>query len=670
MQNLYKDLEKLLLANDAFKSEEGKILKNKVTESAISNDKSLVTQLLKNPKLKKHFFDDVEKGVLVFDREKFVRFINNKEFLPNSYTSFVNKIGLHSGEEYLHTSDKVSLVWPYKDCVLEGGQDKEDQKRSEIFYNETLAPDEIDRLFEKKALTDFKKYDEKGSTSLKSLSGDENLIIKGNNLLALHSLKKKYAGRVKLIYIDPPYNTGSDGFGYNDKFNHSSWLTFMKNRLTVAKELLSKDGAIFVQVDHHEIGYLTVLMDEIFEPHNKVQIISVKTASPAGFKTVNPGPIDVTEYILFYTKDRNSYQFKRGYASSKYDKNYNLYIENPEDKPEKWKLTSLVDIVYRKNDIAVGKTPQASNKNAKAKWGDYWKVIRDQMVAEIALQDANRVVSVRDPHKPTEKLKSALLQSKKLGEKVLVFSNNNSDEELENQKEAYLYKGGVLAFYSNKIQTVDGRSTPTVLLTDLWNDLSWDGIAKEGGVKLKNGKKPEKLLKRIIELSTDKGDLVLDYHLGSGTTAAVAHKLGRKYIGIEQLDYGDNDSVKRLENVIAGDASGISKIVDWKGGGSFVYAELMELNQAFINDIEKADTSSKLEKIYKKMQSEAFFRYEVDIKKFDVKEFSKLSLADQKQVLLECLDKNHLYVNYSEIDDATYKVSAEDKKLNKSFYGE
>lgn len=670
MQNLYKDLETLLLKNDTFKSEDGKVLKNKVTELAVSNDKDLITPLLKNAKLKKHFFDEIEKGLLVFDREKFIRFINNKEFLPNSFTAFSNKIGLHNGKEYLNTNDKVSLVWAYKDCVLEGGQDKEDQKRSEIFYNETLAPDEVDRLFEKKVLTNFKKYSKTGSVTPKEITDADNLIIKGNNLLALHSLRKKYAGKVKLIYIDVPYNTGSDGFNYNDRFNHSTWLTFMKNRVSVARELLSNDGAIFVQIDHHEVGYLTVLMDEIFGVENKVQLISVKTASPAGFKTVNPGPIDVTEYVLFYTKQKHTFNFKRGYVASEYDGNYNLFIENPNDKPEKWNLVSVSDVVCGMNDIAIGKTPQATAKNAKAKWGEYWKTIRDQMAADFTLKNADRVVSVRDPHKPTEKFKTALIKSKEKGKKVLVFKKNTIDEETEEKNESYLFNGGVLAFYSNKVQELDGRLTSTILLTDLWNDLSWDGIAKEGGVKLKNGKKPERLIKRIIELATEKGDIVMDYHLGSGTTCAVAHKMERRYIGIEQMDYGENDSVARLKNVIDDDNSGISKIVNWKGGGSFVYAELKKWNQEYIDEIEKANTNKKLLSLYGKMKKESFFRYEVDLSKFDTKEFSKLELEDQKLVLLECLDKNHLYVNYNDIGDATYKVSTEDKKLNKLFYGE
>ena len=183
------------------------------------------------------------------------------------------------------------------------------------------------------------------------------------------------------------------------------------------------------------------------------------------------------------------------------------------------------------------------------------------------------------------------------------------------------------------------------------------------------GQKPEELLKRIIETSTDKGDLVLDYHAGSGTTLAVAHKIGRRYIGIEQLDYKDKNPETRVKSVVKGDQTGISKTVGWKGGGSFIYAELKQWNEEYMRAIREANTKKELSGIYKKMQAEAFFRYEIDLSKFDQKQFAELSLDEQKKVLMACLDKNHLYVNYGEMGDATYKIPAEDKKINKAFYG-
>ncbi len=264
MQNLQNTLVELL-RDDSNYTSEGKLLKNKLTEDALKLETSLLKYLLKNDRLKKHFFIDVD-GTLVFDKDKFIQFVNDKEFLPDSYTSFRNKIGLLDEDgKYFSEKRDVVLAWPYKDCVLEGGQDKEDQKRNEIFYNEVLAPDEIDRLFDPKVLTNFKRYDKDGEhKDPDDLSQNDNLIIKGNNLLALHSLKRHYRGKVKLIYIDPPYNTGNDSFGYNDKFNHSTWLTFMKTRLLVAKELLSNNGVIFVHMDYNESHYCKILLDDIF----------------------------------------------------------------------------------------------------------------------------------------------------------------------------------------------------------------------------------------------------------------------------------------------------------------------------------------------------------------------------------------------------------------------
>jgi adenine-specific DNA-methyltransferase len=171
-------------------------------------------------------------------------------------------------------------------------------------------------------------------------------------------------------------------------------------------------------------------------------------------------------------------------------------------------------------------------------------------------------------------------------------------------------------------------------------------------------------------MSTNRGDIVMDFFAGTGTTCAVAHKMGRQYIGIEQLDYGENSAVVRLKNVINGDQTGISKSVGWKNGGDFVYLELAKWNENFVEKIQKAKTKEELKKLWEAMKEKAFLSYKVDIKTIDknAKDFEDLSIEDQKRFLLECLDKNHLYVNYSEIDDEEYGVSKEDKKINKEFY--
>lgn len=652
--HIYHELEQLLRMNSRYCMDDGTLLKNRIVEDALSLNPLLVKLLLGNDKIKAVFFQDVE-GVVVFDKVKFQRFVSDTQFLGGSYTMFKNEIGLtDENGRFISESREVVLSWPYKDCVLEGGQTKEEAKRNEVFWNETLAPDEVNRLTEPKVFSHFKRYDKDGEHEVEHLTNADNFIIKGNNLLALHSLKKKYAGKVKLIYIDPPYNTGSDEFGYNDNFNHSSWLTFMKNRLEVAKTLLSDKGCIFVHIDHHELYYIGVLLDSIFGVENKVQVISAKTATPAGFKTVNPGPIDVTEYILFYTKHKNSFTFKKAYVPVDYNKNYNLVL-NRNDDVTKWKFTLIKDAMLHSLGFA-------SETEAKSKYGEMWKTLKSQLIAQYAFDHAEDVVSIRDPHKPTDTVKALMKKSKELGHVI--------EQVREDGTSSYFYNGGALAFYSNKMQIIDGEKCITELLTDFWNHISWAGIANEGGVKLKNGKKPEKLIKQIIEMTTSEKDLVVDFHLGCGTTAAVAHKMNRQYIGIEQLDYGKNDSKIRLKNVIDGDKTGISKAVGWQGGGSFVYCELAKANDKFADEIEQAETTEQLKDIWGRMKATDYLNYKVDIKEVDAnaESFDGLSLEDQKRFLIECLNKNLLYVALSDIDSNEYGVTEEDRRLTREFY--
>ena len=661
MSNFNNKLEGILKKDIRFLDQDGDLLKSEVVNKAWKVDKDLIELILEDKEVKAKFFSEI-KGHWIFNVTFFVEFVQDKNFLNDSYTKFKNKIGLTIDNKYLNQRGEVAMVWPYKDCLLEGGMNDEDSKRDEIFFNEILAQDEIDRLLDPKVLTNLKRYTEKGTEKLKEFKRDkngdikDNLIVKGNNLMAMHSLKKEFAGKVKLIYIDPPYNTGNDGFRYNDQFNHSTWLTFMKNRLEVARELLREDGVMFVQCDHHEVGYLNVLMDEIFKRENKVQVIAIRTASAAGFKTVNPGPIDVTEYILYYSKAKNQVNFKKAYTAVGYNKNYNQYIKNIKDAPEKWKIVPLTEQFYKEMGIK-------SNNDAKDKWGDNWKKIRDTLIGEFALKNADKVVSKRDPHKPTEKVKE-LMEKSKSTESVIEYKRDGIGS-------LYLYLGGSLAFYSKKLREIDGELTPTELLSDFWSDISWAGIANEGGVKLKNGKKPERLIQRIIEMTTEPGDIVLDYHLGSGTTCSVAHKMRRQYIGIEQMDYIEDLAVKRVQNAINGDTTGVSKSESWQGGGEFVYLELKTYNQDFVDRIQAAKKTKDLEIIWEDMKKKSFLNWNVDFRNADLAfdEWKELDFEKQQHALIQLLNKNQLYVNLSEADDESMKCSEEEKRLSTEFYG-
>ncbi|EOA6819229.1 DNA methyltransferase [Vibrio parahaemolyticus] len=602
---------------------DGKLAKNKIVELALNLDPELLKLLLADEQLKKHFFKDID-GVLIFDKVAFQRFVNNKSFLPDSYTEFKNKIGLSDNSHYLAESNDIVLAWPYKDCVLEGGQTKEDQKRNEIFWNETLAPEQVDTLLAPKALTNFKKFDSNGEHTDFELSQNDNLVIKGNNLLALHSLKKSHTQKVKLIYIDPPYNTENDGFQYNDRFNHSTWLTFMKNRLEAARELLSSNGLIAVQITDIEHAYLRVMMDEIYGKDNFISTIIWKKRSGAP----NDKTIGAThEYIILFAKNIDQLAIYKKARSEEQIARY----KNPDNHPKgPW---------------------AADNLMANVKGGRYVESLYFPIVNP----------NTGEEHYPSSKGNWRY--------------NKEQIEKLLDNKEIYF--------------GVDGNGRPKLkrFLCDLKSEgvpygTIWDDVplgthgTKEilglfGTVNEFDTAKPEGLMKALIDFSTIEDDIVLDFFGGSGTTAAVAHKTKRKYITCEQMDYISTVTIPRLKKVIEGEPNGISKDVNWQGGGSFVYCELADLASKFSDLIEQAQTTEQLIDVWNDLKNSANLSYKVDPALFDENReaFNALEISEQKKLLIEFIDKNQLYVNYSEIDDKTNEISENDKKLNKQFYG-
>lgn len=659
--NLFTALE-FLLRNENDYCSEGCLLKNKIVEDALALNPKLIALILKDESLKNNFFVEVD-GMLIFDKIKFQKFVMNKQFLPDSYTSFKNKIGLTNEEDkFIAESRDVVLSWPYKDCILEGGQTKEDARRNEVFLNEILASDEINRLTEPKVFSNFKKYDELGVHPVDCFSLEDNLIIRGNNLLALHSLRKKYVGKVKLIYIDPPYyfsaNKKEDTFQYNSNFKLSTWVTFMKNRLKLAKELLSEDGSIFVQINDDGVAELHCLMKEIFNTNgenNFINKITVKTKSPSGFASVNPGVFETAEYILAFAKNKKRWKYNAQFVVTEYDTNYKWFIPNKNEDFQNWNVVDLFDYVAENKGY----------KNKKEAVENLGYSTFASLVGEFALEKKESV------------FRYTAIANNASQEIVTLRNISKGDKSIhklarENHYDVYVCNGQELAFYSKKVRYIDGKPSPSMQLSNIWIDVPYEGIAKEGNVQLKGGKKPEKLLRRIIEMSTNVGDLVLDYHAGSGTTAAVAHKLGRRYITMEQLDYENNDCVVRLQNVINGDRTGISKDINWQGGGYFIYFELAKANQRFVDQIKKSETAEQLQEIWRQIQTSGFLSWKVNVKDINAEKmaFEQLPLEDKKRFLLECLDKNLLYVPYSEIENEEFQISEADKALNREFYQE
>ncbi|EAK0472541.1 site-specific DNA-methyltransferase [Campylobacter upsaliensis] len=644
---------------------------------AQSYDEKLFCYLLEQSTYKDEFknrFFIMRNNTYIFKLNDFLTFLDLRN-LSGSFTSYTNKIGLgFKTKSFLKTNNEVVLNFAYKDGVIKGGQSKDEDKKNEIFFNEILAKDEIDVLFARKALqnfelighsvlsdksqiasaeaaaltpskllasasqncdfssqslecqdskqdssidcheksSDFSRNDEKENAGLKEcLKAGANLLIKGNNLLALHSLKKKFANKVKLIYIDPPYNTGNDSFNYNDNFNHSTWLTFMKNRLEIAREFLRDDGVIFIQCDDNEQAYLKVLCDEIFGRENFVATICWRKKTGGGQDSIYFAKEH--EYILCYQK-------------------------------QKWQI---IDSTQEQNEKDFSKI--INGKKAKIlkleKWGNH-SLRTDRPTLYYAIKDPN-------------------------GNDFYPVAPNGADgcwrkkpENLDNEH----------IFWQEDSK---GRLTPyEVIYFDEVKHI--DKILKTRTMWLENGNttlfatpKPEALIKRIIEISTQEGDLIMDFFAGSGTTLAVAHKMNRCWIGIEQMDYIESITKERLKKVVSGEQGGISKAVDWQGGGSFIYAELMPLNVAYKERIKNINDEKMLDSIYKDLESKAFLDYRIDLDSIlKDKEFKELDLEKKKEVLLSILDSNMDYVLYGDIEDKDYAISSEVIELNKIFYGD
>lgn len=654
MANFFETVLTVLKSDERFVAEDGTFLRNAVYEAAMKMDAKLIRLLLENEETCTRFFTDVD-GVKVFDKTGFAWVINNRQFLPDSYTRYKNRIGLADERgELISASGDVELVFPYKDCVLEGGQTKDEQKRSEIFYNGNLAPDQVDRLLYPKTLVNARKYENGNWNTVTKFEESDNLVIKGNNLIAISSLLKRYEGRVKCIYIDVPYNTGNDSFGYNDRFNHSTWLCFIKNRLEIARRLLSGNGTIAVSVDNYELAYISVLLDEIFGKENRKNIITVKRGSVTGAKVVNPGVVNIVEYVLLYAKDSKQWEPNRVYAAQGYDDRYGTYIDNIDEKPEEWEFTTVLEAFARENGIKKSKL----KSHFGSAYGEELEMFAlshvDKICRLASIDESNVSQQVRD------------LKRKSLSNPGQIVYMEREDGPY------YVLNGNHLIFASKKLMKIDGKMTFSVPISDIWDDVLPNDLHNEGGVELKKGKKPEKLVARIVKLCTNEGDIVLDFFAGSGTTGAVALKMNRHFIICEQMDYIETITCDRLRNTVDGDSRGISADVDWQGGGSFVYCELAKLNQAVVEDIEAAADDETLAEIYERMMKSGFISYKVNPSDIEAAadDYADLSLDDKKRFLIEILDKNLLYVNYCDIDDEEFGVSEEDKAFTRSFYRE
>ena len=503
--NFNQKLIARLKTDRRFVDNAGEFIPAAAKDSAWKLDTALIKRLLSEPECKAKFFTEIE-GHWVFNYNAFITYLSDKNFLADAYTRFRNKIGLNIDEKFLPERGEVALVWPYKDCVLEGGQTREEEKRTEVFFNELLAPDEINRLLAPKVFTNWKRHTAAGAQPVTAIERDttgtirENLLVKGNNLLALHSLKLEFRGKVKCVYIDAPYNTGGEAniFTYNNTFNHSTWLTFMKNRLEVAKQLLTADGFIAMSIDSYELLYLGVLADEVFGRENRIAILTI-VHHPAG-KTNNNFFATTNEFMLVYAKNRAQAKINFFEMSEKTDKTF-----VHEDEVSRYKLENLM----RK-----GETRNARREDRPKQ---FYPIYVSTDLQQISLEEVDGYYELLPIENGKEWVwsNSPSTLQKKIDKGELV-AQRRRDGNLQ-----ILFKRRITEYQGQRPQTTwtDKKYNATVHGTKLLEDIL--------GRKSFSYPKSLHTIVDILKLTTNAGDIIVDFFAGSGTTGHAVVKLNR-----------------------------------------------------------------------------------------------------------------------------------------------
>lgn len=558
------------------------------------------------------------------------------------YTELPNKIGLFSNSKgsFIKNDSDVVLSFPFKDTILEAGMSKEDVGRDERFLHQALDSKDIDTLEEPKVLTDFRLVNKDGEKLLTASSEvtffdednnlKQNLLIKGNNLLALYTLREKLAGKVKFIYIDPPYNTRTDAntFAYNNNFNHSSWLTFMRNRLEVAKELLTEDGVIFIDIDHYELFYLGVLADEIFGYENRLGVLAVVHNLKGRY---NEFFSPAHENKIVYAKNAEQAKIK------------DFNFDNSSSYPKE-------DGIGKYKSIPLQRSGDGSRREDRPNL--FYPVYYDLDTKEVSISKSKNSVEML----PIDS--NGIERRWRWGKDTLM-------EKWKTETEVKQVNGEYKIYTKLRIKGERPKS--------LWFRPEYSGTTGTGDLKDLMGDKvfsyPKSvaMVKDSIQISTEPNDIVLDFFGGSGTTAQAVMAQNaedggnRKFILVEQMNYVNNVTFKRLENAIK----------KYYNNTSFVYFELKKYNQEYIDAITEAKSIKELEDLYVDMRNNAFLKFWFDRAEFEQDEnFRKLDLSARKQALVDILDENQLYLNYADMDDTRHTVSTDEKALTNKFYGE
>ena len=429
--------------------------------------------------------------------------------------------------------------------------------------NETLVVDTayFSSEFKHKLLASIDHFDEQCN----------GLMISSENFQALNLLREKFAEQVKCVYIDPPYNTGGDDFAYKDNYQESSWLSCLYDRLLLTKPFFKEGGSIAVSIDIKELDKLIALMDMTIGSENRKANITVRRASLTGAKVINPGLVNISENVVMYANGNGKWNPQRAYRECGINfkkTRYKSFILNKEQGFEKWEISTVLEVFAKTKNIPKSQLV---------------KVLGDSYEDELYKFMMDNAASI---------CRLAALDEDSVGNDVLDLKKISLDNpdiiyhlQREDCNDYYVINGQAILFFKDRLRKVGDKMVPVEKVSDIWDDVLPNDIHNEGGVVLKKGKKPEKLVDRIFEATTQKGDLVLDYFAGSGTSGAVSLKSGRKFINVEVNEYFDTIPLRRIKNTLHGDTSGVTDKYEWKGGGIVKYIRLEQYEDT-LNNIE------------------------------------------------------------------------------------
>lgn len=394
------------------------------------------------------------------------------------------------------------------------------------------------------------------------------LMVSSENFQALNLLQEKFGEQVKCVYIDPPYNTGGDDFVYKDNYQESSWLSCIYDRLLLTKPFFKEGGSIAVSIDIKELDKLIALMDMTLGSENRKANITVRRASLTGAKVINPGLVNISENVVMYSNGNGKWNPQDAFREKGYDNRYTMMITNIEEPMNKWQFSTVLEEFAKFKNIKKSKL--------KKTLGDSYE---DELL-QFAIDNASAIVQLGSLDLDSVGNDVVELQKKSLANPEIIYHLPR-----EGYNDYYLIRGKVILFYKDRLRRIGGKMVPVEKVSDIWDDVLPNDIHNEGGVVLKKGKKPEKLVDRIFESTTQKGDLVLDYFAGSGTSGAVGLKSGRKFINVEVNEYFDSIPLRRIKNTLHGDTSGVTDKYEWKGGGMVKYIRLEQYEDT-LNNIE------------------------------------------------------------------------------------